>query len=238
MSLSCSVRRVTNVAVQLDEAPWSFAIQNREQIYEFWRTKQESNPYFYNGQVHIMTSWSIRGTGFGTASFVGYMRRTDFASFLYWKEFGGGVGEIDFSGGAALLCSDGAVLLAVSGEHTIAPGILEFPGGFVDVADFENNKLQFDLHVAREVAEEFAISKSDLGKPQQYLVAGADRIVQVISIFKMDVSGTEFIRSWRARTGASRLEVSNIIAIYGLSDLMAFSIQAHVRAVLSHLLDQ
>ena len=64
--------------------------------------------------------------------------------------------EVDFFGGAAVLCPDGALLMAVSGEHTIASGTLEFPSGFVEASDFEGNRLNFDRHVEREVTEEFA----------------------------------------------------------------------------------
>ena len=81
----CGVTRVNNVVVQVDEAPWPFATQNRENIYAFWREKQKSHPHFYDGQVHVMTSWEIRGAQTNAAAFVGNLCRTNFASFLYWK---------------------------------------------------------------------------------------------------------------------------------------------------------
>ena len=81
------------------------------------------------------------------------------------------------------MCSDGALLMAVSGEHVIVPGTLEFPSGFVDVGDFEGDKLDFDRYVEREVIEEFAMTRAQLGRRKQYLVSAADEIVQVISIF-------------------------------------------------------
>ena len=55
-----SVTRVDNVVVRLDESPWRFATQNREKIFAFWREKPRCHPHFYDGQVHIMTSWEIR----------------------------------------------------------------------------------------------------------------------------------------------------------------------------------
>lgn len=233
----CGVTPVNDVAVQLDDAPWPFATQNRENIAAFWRAKQESHPHFYDGPVHIMTSWEIRDDQTGAAAFVGNLRRTNFASFLYWKACNANAQkEVDFSGGAALLCTDGALLMAVSGAHAIVPGALEFPSGFVDVADFDNHKLNFDRHVEREVIEEFVVTRAQLGEKKQYLVSKADGYVQVISTFVIGAGGNEFTQGWRSRTGALRSEIADVVAIYRSSDLAGFSIQAHVKAAVSYLL--
>ena len=233
----CGVTRVDNVVVQLDEAPWPFATQNSEKISAFWRAKQKSHPHFYNGQVHVMTSWEIRGAQTNAATFVGNLLRTNFASFLYWRGLDArSQKEVDFSGGAAVLCPDGALLMALSGDHTIAPGTLEFPSGFVDISDFDGKKLDFDRHVEREVTEEFVMTKEELGGPKQYLVTAADGIVQVLSIFIVDINGDEFVERWRSRPGALRSEISDVVAIYRSNDLAGFSIQAHVKAALRYLL--
>ena len=233
------VTPVNEVVVQLEEAPWPFATQNSEKISAFWRAKQKSHPHFYDGQVHVMTSWEIRNAQTSAAAFVGNLRRTNFASFLYWKNCKASrQKEVDFSGGAALLCSDGALLMAVSGEHSIVPGTLEFPSGFVDISDFDDDKLNFDRHVEREVMEEFAITKAQLGRRKQYLVSAADGVVQVISIFIVDTKGSEFTRWWcsRGRLEHVQSEISTVVAIYRFSDLADFSMQTHVRAAMAHLL--
>lgn len=64
------VTPVNNVVVQLRDAPWPFAMQNREKISAFWQEKIKSHPHFYDGQVHIMTSWEIRGAETGEAFFL------------------------------------------------------------------------------------------------------------------------------------------------------------------------
>jgi hypothetical protein len=231
------VTPVNNVVVQLADAPWPFAARNKEKISAFWREKIKSRPHFYDGQVHIMTSWEIRGSKNGAHIFVGNMSRTNFASFLYWKSFyDRSQKEVDFSGGAALLCPDGALLMALSGCHTIAPGTLEFPSGFVDVSDFEDSKLNFDRHVEREVTEELVITREELGRPKQYLVSAAGGNVQVLSIFVVDTNGNDFVERWRNRSGPVRSEVNDVVAIYHSSDLASFSVQAHVKAAVPYLL--
>ena len=161
------VTRVKNIVVQLDDLPWPFATQNSGNISSFWQEKKRKHPHFFDGQVHVMTSWEIRGDQTSGADFIGNMCRTNFASFLYWKMSDAhSHNEVDFSGGAVVLCSDGALLMALTGDHTIAPATLEFPSGFVDVSDFDDNKLNFDRHVEREVVEELVISKDELDGPK------------------------------------------------------------------------
>ena len=102
--------RVSRVEVQLDEAPWTFATQHREEISAFWREKQKSHPHFHDGQVHVMTSWKIRSFQTRAAAFVGNLRRTNFASFYIQQQSNRKMQrETDFSGGAALFCADSSV---------------------------------------------------------------------------------------------------------------------------------
>jgi hypothetical protein len=233
----CGVTLVNNVVVQLDGAPWRFAAQNREKISAFWQKEQKRHPHFYDGQVHVMTSWKIHGAQSSAAAFIGNLCRTNFASFLYWKTCDArSQNEVDFSGGAALLCPDGALLMVLTGDHTMVPGLLEFPSGFVEASDFEGNKLNFDRHVEREVTEELVINKEQLGRPRQYLVSAADGIVQVLSIFVVDTNGDEFTKRWRNRKEDLRSEISDVIAIYRFSELAGFSIQAHVKAAVRYVL--
>jgi hypothetical protein len=231
------VMRVNNVVVQLDEAPWPFATQNSEKIFAFWQEKKKEHPHFFDGQVHVMTSCEIRGAQTNTAALVGNLCRTNFASFLYWKMSNAhSHEEVDFSGGAAVLCADGALLMALTGDHTVAPGTLEFPSGFVNVSDFDGNKLNFDRHVEREAIEELAITREELDGPKKYLVSMADGIVQALSIFTMDTNGDQFAERWRRRAGPLRSEISDVVPIYRSSELADFTIQAHVKAALAYLL--
>jgi hypothetical protein len=228
---------VNKILVELNDTSWLFATQNKDRISDFWREKATHNTHFYNGQVHIMTSWEIRGAETDEQAFVGNMCRTSFAAFLYWKSFGSpSQQEVDFSGGAALICRDGALLLVVSGDHTIAPGMLEFPSGFVDVSDFEDNRLNFDRHVEREVTEELIIHRKEICRRSRYLVSAADGIVQVLSVFAVDMEGDNFVEQWRRRAGPLRSEISEVVPIYRSSDLAGFSVQEHVRTAVPYLL--
>ena len=235
------VTRVKNIVVQLDERPWPFATQNNKKISSFWQEQQRRHPHFFDGQVHVMTSWEIRDAQNSAAALLGNMCRTNFASFLYWKMSNADLhnhirNEVDFSGGAVVLCPDGALLMALTGDDTIAPATLEFPSGFVEVSDFDGSMLNFDRHVEREVLEELLISREKLDGPKKYLVSIANGTVQALSIFTVDTNGDEFAERWRRRAGPLRSEISDVIPIYRSSELTGFSMQAHVKAALAYLL--
>ena len=106
----------------------------------------------------------------------------------------------------------------------------------MEVSDFEDKKLNFDRHVEREATEELAMTREELGRPRQYIVSGADGIVQVLSIFGAGTNGKEFVERWRSRSTALRSEISDIVAIYHSSDLAGFSVQAHVKTAVAYLL--
>jgi hypothetical protein len=74
----CGVTRVNKALVQLSGAPWLFGAQNRGRIFAFWR---ESHPHFYDGQVHVMTSWEIRRFETDDAVSIGNMCRTNLLVF-------------------------------------------------------------------------------------------------------------------------------------------------------------
>jgi 8-oxo-dGTP pyrophosphatase MutT (NUDIX family) len=233
---SC-LARVTNVTVELEHKPWRFAGQHSDEIWAFWHERKRSQPHLYNGQVHVMTSWRVVDGNSHSSTFVGRLARVNFASFLYWKHFATDPQEaVDFSGAAAILCRDRALLMVVSGAHTIRPGTLEFPSGFVDVSDFEGDMLNFNRHVEREAAEELAITTEQLSKSKQYLVSAADRVVQVLAPFTIETTGDEFIKMWRWRSANLRSEISDVVAIYHASELADFSVQAHVNAAVAYLL--
>jgi hypothetical protein len=233
-----SLTRVKDVIVRLEQEPWQFALQNRTKICAFWHERKRSQPHLYNGQVHVMTSWGIVDDGTGSATFVGRLVRVNFASFLYWKHLGAESRQgFDFSGGAAIVCRDHALLMVVSGAHTIRPGILEFPSGFVDVSDFEDDILNFNRHVEREAVEELAITSEQMGKPKQYLLSAADGVVQVLAIFGIESTGDEFTKNWRLRSRNLRSEIGDVVAIYPSDELPSFSMQAHVQIAVAYLLD-
>ncbi len=238
MSTPPNLRPVDAVAVTLTQDPWSFSHQHAADISSHWRRKRTTHPHYFNGTVHVLRSWTVQEVG-GRSIFSGDMMRTDFASFLYWKEQARQRSEFDFSGGGAVVCTDGALLLVVSGEHTIAPGTLEFPSGLVDRGDFlEDGQLNFRRHVEREVCEELALTPGEIGRPVRHLATLDRETVQVVSIFRAGFDGGSFVRRWRENAAAAQKEIGDVVALHDARDMREFEVPPHVEAAASHILAQ
>ena len=92
----------------------------------------------------------------------GAFLKTDFASFMTWRDWGfpeAGVTNC-FSMGA-LRTSDGAWIMGVMAAHTSAAGKIYFPAGTPDPDDIVDGAVDLAGSVIREVAEETGLGAGD-----------------------------------------------------------------------------
>jgi 8-oxo-dGTP pyrophosphatase MutT (NUDIX family) len=95
--------------------------------------------------------------------FRGSYLKTDYASFMSWKDWGHPeTGVRDSFAQAALRSADGAFLLGVMGPHTANAGKIYFPGGTPDPGDIKGEAVDLAASVWREVAEETGLTAADL----------------------------------------------------------------------------
>jgi len=230
---------IDDVDVRLCAEPWQFSVENCERIASHWVAAKAGQPHFFNGQVHIMTKWSVRCSG-GRRRFVGEMVRTDFASFLYWKSNSAkSAGYFDFSGAAAIVTADRALLMVRAGNETLFPGAIEFPSGFVDVEDFDNvGRMVFLPHVYREATEELALTPEQIGTPVSYLLTHEADIVQAICVFQSGATARECIDIWESGRRSRGAEIASVIAFSRRAQIGEFSALPHVLAVASYLLEE
>jgi hypothetical protein len=228
---------IDEVDVRLAAQPWQFSIENKTQIESFWTAAKADQPHFFNGIVHVMTNWEVRNAG-GQRRFVGEMARTDFASFLYWKSTSTtSACYFDFSGAAAILTADGALLMVRAGQETLFPDVIEFPSGFVDVEDFDSDgRMKFLSHVYREASEEMALTPDQIGKPVRHLLTHQEEMVQAISVFQIGATADECIDGWRSSGRSKGAEIASVMALSQQSQLSAFSTYPHVLAAASSIL--
>jgi 8-oxo-dGTP pyrophosphatase MutT (NUDIX family) len=227
---------IDDVALTLAHDSWAFSNENAAHIAAFWREKRNTHPHYFNGSVHVLQSWSIRDEA--RRSIVGELMRTDFASFLYWRERTDRRSNgFDFSGAGAVVCDDGALLLVVSGDHTIAPGTLEFPSGMVDDADFdEHGRLNFLRHVGREVSEELSLAPAQIGPPMRYLTVSHCETVQVVSVFRARLASSAVVDNWRRNVAATQSEIADVVAVSDVVDMEAYNVPRHVETAASVIL--
>lgn len=143
-----------------DEARWTYALDSAAVIDAHWQAAREANPKLFNGPVLMMHAAQVRG-----GVLVGRFLRTDFKSFLYWRDQGSppAAGVIDAFGSALVWSGDGRLMFARQSEGHINSGLLYMPGGFIDARDVrDDGRVDIVGSVARELMEETGLGAVDL----------------------------------------------------------------------------
>lgn len=178
---------VSDVEFRVTDGPWAFADANREAILAHWALRQAANPAFFNGVVHVLAGYAVDEA----ERLSGHFLRTDFMSFLYWRETGHRDKSVMDAFGAALIqAADGRVLLGRQREGNLNGGLCYPPAGFIDARDIEpDGHLDIGASVTREVVEETGLLPPVLRRRPGYVVVLAGPVLSVAVPFQSDLDG-------------------------------------------------
>lgn len=175
MSEASSVVHFDRLDLVFAPQPWAFADENRAVIDAYFVALRRATPALWNGRVLMMVRHAIDG-----GVFRGWYVETDFASFTAWRHWGHAREERDCFGAAAVVSSDGAVLLGRMGERTVNAGQLYFFCGTPDLNDIKDGKVDLDFSVARELKEESGLDIAELSaEPGWTTIVQSARIAHI-----------------------------------------------------------
>jgi hypothetical protein len=182
---------VSALDLRVVEGRWKFAGQNATQIELHWQRRTAENPNFFNGVVHILVSYSVSETGCFSGSFV----RTDFKSFLYWRETGWmDASVMDAFGSALIFSSDGRALLGRQRKGNLNGDLHYPPGGFIDLQDIgPDGTIDLDGSVRREILEETSLDERVLRRLGGYVVTVAGPVLSIAVPWMATVSENALI---------------------------------------------
>src|SRR5689334_10916768 len=116
---------ISSLDLHLHPGAWPFAEAEKLRITEHWRKLAEANPRIWNGDVLICT-----GAKIADAVLTGRFLKTDYASFVAWRDWGWPDKSVSNLFGSAIVHSaDGALLYGRMAGHTLNPGKIYPPGG-------------------------------------------------------------------------------------------------------------
>jgi len=147
---------------------WPFAEQYRVAIDEHWSKSVAVNPHIFNGTIYPLLDHVI-----GDNWFRGDYGKSDFASYLYWREMGfGDPPTCDGFASVMLRSVDGRYLFAKAAEYTLNSGLWVPPGGMIDERDVDRDgSIDVWRYGLRELAEETALAPQDVMIEPGYQVA-------------------------------------------------------------------
>jgi len=224
---------ITTCAFSLVDTAWEFADRNARAIDEHWERAHAERPKLFNGIIHLLSSWELtEGTLTGT------FLRTDFKSFLYWRETGYcEAGVKDAFGSSLIRSADDAILLGRQTEGNMNSGLAYPPSGMIDVEDVGPDGVDIDAHIARELAEESGLGPGDLVRVPGYLVTFAGPLVS-IAIEWRSVLEAEALRACMLKHIRSQCapELADVVIVRRRGEIDTIGAPVYARALLGRIL--
>jgi len=171
---------IASLDLWLGPGKWAFAQDERTRIKEHWRKLADQNPRIWNGDVLICSTTSLANKVLS-----GRFIKTDYASFVAWRDWGWPDKTVsNCFGSAAVLSSDGALLYGRMADHTLNSGKLYPPGGSLEMRDVRPDG-QVDVmgSIIRELEEETGLKASDAEKGELLAIYEGPRL-SVAQVFR------------------------------------------------------
>ena len=171
---------IASLDLWLGPGKWAFAQDERTRIKEHWRKLADQNPRIWNGDVLICSTTSLANKVLS-----GQFIKTDYASFVAWRDWGWPDKTVsNCFGSAAVLSSDGALLYGRMADHTLNSGKLYPPGGSLEMRDVRpDGRVDVMGSIIRELEEETGLKASDAEKGELLAIYEGPRL-SVAQVFR------------------------------------------------------
>lgn len=138
------------LALTADPLPYEEAHKSRIDV--FWEQAFALNPRLWNGLFYMFSDLRIEDKRLSAKA-----HRTDFATFLHWRENGGDTSIKHITATTFPVLEDGSLLAVRMSQHTANAGRIYFPAGSFDRPDIILNRLDPMISMKREMEEETGI---------------------------------------------------------------------------------
>lgn len=227
---------IAGVTLRVGDGTWRYANDNRDAIADHWHRAAAANPNYFNGDIYLIDAFALDAES-RTAE--ARLLKTDFRSYLFWRERGFPfAGVLDGFGSGLITSSDGAIILGRQQPGNVNSGLAYLPGGFIDGRDVTaDGRVDIVASVAREIAEETGLQAADLERKEEFflVMGGAHIAIAVPYLSRLPAMLiTSLVADHIARD--SHPELSEVIAVIGLRDLDDLAMPSYARTLLRYLL--
>ena len=153
------------------EGAWGFQADEADRIDAHWRRRQAENLRMFNGAIFLMREMELTDEAEGPALRASFVR-SDFKSYLYWREQGfPAAGVRDGFGSALIRSAEGHVVLGRQRPGNVNDGAAYLPGGFIDASDvLPSGEIDITGSILRELDEETGLRLADVTLEPGFLV--------------------------------------------------------------------
>ena len=234
MSAETPCVRLATCAFRVADWTWPLAEEKADDIARDWQRRRATTPEFFNGAVYLMRHHAIDGDVLSGTFF-----KTDFATFLYWREQSSPATQIVREGlGASIIRSaEGYVLLGRQAPGQLNSGRVYPPSGVIDDGDVRDGMIDIDANIRRELSEETGLDGVSVQRQPGYIVALLGRQIAIGVEWRSELPAVALRERMLAFTRAqSEPELDDIVIVRTQADIDESTMPQHARVLLRALL--
>lgn len=184
--------------------PLPFMQGQRSEIERYWNSVMHGNNRLWNGDFYLFTDVKIvdrvlHGRG----------HKTDFATFLYWRDHGRDRCVVHITGTTFPHFADGSLLAIKMADHTANAGRIYFPAGAFDGADIVDGAFDVMINIRRELMEEIGLEMQTDWLSGPLLAAEGENAFHIGQCMRLPVGFEQLESDWklhRANGGDDEIE--------------------------------
>lgn len=217
-----TIAAVARCDLRVTDEPWSFLEGSGPAIAALWATRRAENPLLFDGVIHLMTRHTLADGVFG-----GVFQKTDFKSYLFWRERGFPAPlcpeprPSDCFGSALIRSAEGFVLLGRQRAGNLNGGLAYPPGGFIDARDVRGDgSIDIDASIWREIGEETGLGGAELSRVPGYRVVFAGPLAAIAVEYRSPLPAEALRRRVLAHIAADpRPELDDAVIVRRVEDI-------------------
>jgi NUDIX domain len=231
---NANVRWIKCCALHVGDGIWRYARSNAAAIDRHWDAARLNNPGYFNGVIHLIDEMTVADAGLSAR-----LLRTDFKSYLYWRDHGfEEAGVLDGFGSALIRSADGDIILGQQRPGNINAGLSYLPGGFIDARDAApNGTIDLAASVWRELAEETGLGQGDLVAGDGFYLTCDGAQVSLALPVTARLSTRDLKDKIDQHLAADPdPELAGVVAVRDFSDIHGLAMAPYARVLVSYLL--
>ncbi|WP_072392493.1 NUDIX hydrolase [Hyphomicrobium sp. CS1GBMeth3] len=224
----------TALDLRLSDERWPFADQHKDEIAAHWDRRVRQSPAFFNGPVLVLADYALAEDGVLRGRFL----RSDFRSFLYWRETGlRDASVMDAFGCGLILSAEGSVLLGRQRAGNLNGGLCYPPAGFVDDSDVAaDGSVDIEASAAREIVEETGLTAPTIERAGGYVITVAGPVLSIAVTFRSELPGAKLLlEAQRHIASDADSEIAAFLLAVPGSTLDDVPMPPYARALVTHL---
>ena len=225
--------RIASCRLGVSIAPWAYAEEHKSQTAAHWGEAQRARPKLFDGTIFLLAKYELQDEALS-----GTLVRTDFKSFLYWREQGyPECGLRDAFGAAVLRSREGHVLLGLQSDGHLNSGLAYPPSGMIDLDDVRDGTIDIDASIVRELEEETGLRPADFEQVPGYILTMVPPFVAIAVEWRSALPAETLrdrILAHIAREAEP--ELADVVIVRAASDIGSLPLQPYAVPLLQFLM--